>query len=411
MQRDIGEKLNNGSTVVNGTNGTHDQEPVELDALIIGGGFSGCYLIHLLRQAGFSCKIVEAGSGLGGIWHWNQYPGARVDSQLPIYALSLPDVWKTWTWSQQYPGWQELQAYFRHVDKQLDISKDVFYSTKVVAADFDGAANKWNVSCNTGAKFKVSFLLAGIGFAAKRYVPDWKGLDEYQGEMYHSSFWPKEGVDVHGKRVAVVGTGATGVQIIQEWAEDAGHLTVFQRTPNQALPMNQASISPEAQDIDKLKYDQYFKHRLTTDAGFMYTSIKDKKLSDLSDQDREAFFEATWNAGGFRFLAASYADVAMDPQANRLAYDFWARKVRERVHDPRKRDLLAPLEPVHPFGARRPSLEQDYYDLFNKESVEIVDTNATPIQGFTKDGIVTEDGTLHKFDAIAMATGRSMKSL
>ena len=213
MQRDIGEKLSNGG---NGDTNISTQEPIELDALIIGGGFSGCYLIHGLRKAGFSCKIVEAGSALGGIWHWNQYPGARVDSQNPIYALSLPEVWKTWSWSEEYPGWKELQEYFRHVDKQLDISKDVFYNTKVMAADFDGEANKWTASCNTGAKFRVSFLLAGIGFAAKRYIPDWKGLEDFQGNMYHSSFWPKEGVDVRGKRVAVVGTGATGVQIIQE---------------------------------------------------------------------------------------------------------------------------------------------------------------------------------------------------
>ena len=193
---------------------------------------------------------------------------------------------------------------------------------------------------------------------------------------------------------------------MERWAKDAEHLTVFQRTPNQALPMRQAALTPEAQEIDKLKYEEYFKHRLTTDAGFMYSSIKDRKLSDLSDKDREAFFEDVWQAGGFRFLA-SYAEVSVDPKANRLAYDFWARKVRERVHDPRKQDLLAPLEPVHPFGARRPSLEQDYYDLFNRESVEIVDTKETPIQELTSEGILTEDGKLHKFDAIAMATGRS----
>ena len=334
----------------------------------------------------------------------HRYPGARVDSQNPIYALSLPEVYKTWSWSQQYPGWEELQAYFKHVDKQLDISKDVYFSTKVLSGEFDANTNRWTVTCNTGKTFKASFLLPGIGFAAKRYVPDWPGQDKFQGEMHHSSFWPDH-VEVSGKDVAVIGTGATGVQVIQEWAKEAKSCTVFQRTPNHALPMRQAKIDPAWEEQDKLKYDEYFKHRLTTDAGFAYTTIKTGRLTDLSEDDREKLFEKLWQAGGFSFLAAGYADMVADPKANRLAYDFWARKVRARIHDARKRDLLAPLEPVHPFVARRPSLEQDYYDLFNKDSVDIIDTNATPVESFVEEGIVTSDGKVHKFDTIALCTG------
>ena len=225
--------------------------------------------------------------------------------------------------------------------------------------------------------------------------------------MHHSSFWPDH-VDVSGKDVAVIGTGATGVQVIQEWAKEAKSCTVFQRTPNHALPMRQAKIDPEWEEQDKLKYDEYFKHRLTTDAGFAYTTIKTGRLADLPDAEREKLFEKLWKAGGFSFLAAGYADMGADPKANRLAYDFWVHKVRARIHDVRKRDLLAPLESVHPFAARRPSLEQDYYDLFNRDSVDIVDVNATPIEDFVEDGILTSDGKVHKFDAVALCTGTSV---
>lgn len=232
MQRELRRELRRDSII----DGDGVTEPLELDVLVIGGGFAGCYLLHNLRKQNFNTKVVEAGTGLGGIWHWNgehcvlqfanivliatkAYPGARVDSQFPVYALSIPEVYNTWYWTQNYPGSAELRDYFKHMDKVLDLSKDVFYRTTVLGADFDRETNKWTVRCQNGKLFRASFLIASVGFAARRFIPDSPGLDKFAGRMLHSSFWPHEGIDVSGKKTAVIGTGATGVQIIQEWAK------------------------------------------------------------------------------------------------------------------------------------------------------------------------------------------------
>ena len=211
MQRSIGSRYqtHGASNGVNGSNGHADgtRSHLELDALIVGAGFAGVYLLHRLRQEGYNVKIAEAGTGLGGIWHWNSYPGARVDSQYPEYAYGIPEVYNTWTWTEQYPGEKELKRYFKHVDKVLNISKDVLYEHKVVSAGFDPSIDKWHLVCENGKRITARFFLGCLGFAAKRYFPDWPGLDDFKGYVCHSSFWPTEGVDMKGKRVAVIGTG------------------------------------------------------------------------------------------------------------------------------------------------------------------------------------------------------------
>jgi cation diffusion facilitator CzcD-associated flavoprotein CzcO len=388
----------------NGVNGDTDSyaDNLDVDCLIVGAGFGGVYLLHHLRKMGYNCKIYEAGKDLGGIWYWNCYPGARVDSQVPVYEYSMPEVWKDWTWSETYPGWQELREYFKHVDKVLDVRKDVAFDSCVVGADFDQSKGKWTVTTEDGRTAHCRFLIIATGFAAKRHFPDWKGLDTFKGVMHHSSFWPNEGVDVKGKRVAVVGTGSTGVQIAQETAKEANHLTVFQRTPNLALPMAQRKITQEQQE--KKGYPQFFDDRMKTFAGFSYDFVKRKTLNDTPEQ-REAFYEELWKNGGFEFWLATYEDMLFDDDANREAYNFWAKKTRARIHDPWKRDILAPLEPIHPFGTKRPSLEQDFYEQFNKPNVDVVDLRANPIVEAVPNGLITADGKLHEIDIIALATG------
>ncbi|KAI5367248.1 Putative flavin monooxygenase, FAD/NAD(P)-binding domain superfamily [Septoria linicola] len=391
----------NGHT--DGTNGSGPQA-LELDALIIGGGFAGVYLLHLLRQSGFNVKIIEAGSALGGIWHWNNYPGARVDSQWPVYQLAIPEVFNTFEWKEHYPGASELQRYFQHADKVLDISKDTIYNTRVEQAIWDDEAKKWNITCDTGLKVRTPFLNCCLGFAAKRHFPDWAGLDNFAGYICHSSFWPKEGVDMRGKRVACVGSGATGIQIAQESAKQAEHLTVFVRTPNTCIPMNQAPVDPEkakGQLIEILP--RRLKERYRTVGGFLYDDPT-KSVMGTPKEERDAILEAAWKAGGFTILF-TFADVQTDITANRYMYDFWASKVRARISDPEKRDILAPLEPPHPFGGKRPSLEQDYYEQLDKDHVTVVDLKKTPIERVVPEGIVTSDGKLHELDIIAMATG------
>ena len=386
---------------INGSTGSY-ADNLEIDCLIIGAGFGGVYLLHHLRRMGYNCKIYEAGKDLGGIWYWNCYPGARVDSQVPVYEYSMPEVWKDWTWSEAYPGWEELRAYFKHVDKVLGIKEDVAFDSCVVGANFDQSAGKWIVKTEDGRTARSRFLILATGFAAKRHFPDWKGIDTFKGVMHHSSFWPDKGVDVKGKRVAVVGTGSTGVQITQETAKEAASVTVFQRTPNLALPMAQRALTKEQQE--KKDYPEFFSERMKTFAGFPYDFLKRNTLDDTPEQ-REAFYEKLWQAGGFGFWLATYHDMLYSDAANREAYNFWAKKTRARIQDPRKRDLLAPLEPIHPFGTKRPSLEQDYYEQFNKPNVDIVDLRSNPIKEFVAKGLITEDGKLHEFDVIALATG------
>lgn len=303
MQRDIStvQPTTQSNGHFNRADSPNDIQPTEsLDAVVVGAGFAGCYLLHRLREKGFKAKIIEAGSGLGGIWHWNAYPGARVDSQYPIYAYSLPEVYEDWNWSSHYPGGEELRDYFNHVDKKLGIKKDTVFNSKVVKAVFDESDDMWTIYCDTGATFRSRFFVASLGFAAKRYFPDWEGLDQFKGVIHHSSFWPHEGVDVKGKKCGVVGTGATGVQITQEWAREIGEdgdLKMFQRTPNLACPMRQVYLTPEQQAEDKLKYKELFEQRFQNFNGFLY-QFRPEKMFDYTAEERQEMFDTLWKMVG-----------------------------------------------------------------------------------------------------------------
>ncbi|KAI1492586.1 hypothetical protein F5X96DRAFT_364086 [Biscogniauxia mediterranea] len=379
-------------------------ENLEVDALVVGGGFAGIFMLKTLRDRGYKAVIYEAGNDLGGTWRWNCYPGARVDSEVPEYEFSWPEVWKTWNWRNNYPNYQELRAYFDHVDKVVDIKKDCAFNTVVVGAHFDTKEGLWVIKTEDGRTTKAKFLILGTGFAARRYVPDWPGMDRFQGVIHHSSFWPDEHVDVKGKRCAVIGTGASGVQIVQAWGPEAGELKVFQRTPNLAVPMRRRDLTVKEQEDAKKYYPEIFKLREKNFAGFTYGWIE-KNCFDDSQEEREAFYEKVWKEGGFRFWVGLYKDQLYDAEANKESYKFWAKKTRDRIGDPRKRDLLAPLEMPHLFGVKRPCLEYNYYEQFNRPNVDVVDIRNNAVKAFDETGIILEDGTHHEFDVIAVATG------
>ena len=229
-------------------------------------------------------------------------------------------------------------------------------------------------------------------------------MDKFKGIIHHSSFWPEEGIDVKNKRCAVIGTGASGVQIVQEWGPKAGGVTVFQRTPNLALPMRKRDLSVKDQEDAKKLYPELFRYRETSFAGFHY-DWNEKNTTDVGDEEREALYEKIWAEGGFRFWLAVYKDNLYNPDSNQKSYDFWLKKTRARVSDPRKRDILAPKDMPHFFGVKRPCLEYNYYDQFNRETVDIVDTKNNPIKEFTETGITLQDGSHHEFDVVAVATG------
>lgn len=375
----------------------------KLDVLLVGAGFSGLYLLHRLRERGFNVHLFEAGSGLGGIWHWNCYPGARVDSDCPIYQYSIDELWKEWDWSERFPGWKEMREYFKFVDRKLNLSKDITFNTRVQTADFDETNREWVVRSIGNGPIRAQFLIVNTGFGSKPHTPKIDGLDKFKGECHHTGLWPQQGIDFTGKRVAVIGTGASGVQTAQEAARTAKHLTVFQRTPNFALPMQQKKLTPEDNRRMRPEYPKLFDTRGKTFAGFQYDFIP-KNAVDLSEAERNAEYERLWNDGGFSYWLAIFQDTLFNETANQYAYDFWRKKVQARVRDAKIAEKLAPAKAPHPFGAKRPSLEQWYYEIFNQDNVKLVDMNETPILRLSERGIVTKDGEI-EVDVIALATG------
>lgn len=373
------------------------------DVLVVGAGFTGLYQLHRLRQLGFSVRLLEAGADLGGIWYWNCYPGARVDTHVPMYEFSGEDLWRDWTWTERFPAWDELRRYFRYVDQKLDLSRDIRFNTRVEGAEFDEGGQQWTVRTQDGGAVRAQFLVLCTGFAAKPYVPTLKGLDQFEGAKHHTAWWPQNGLDLTAKRVGVIGTGASGVQVVQEAAAVAAELTVFQRTPILALAMQQCALDDAVQVEMKRDYPARFARRRESFGGFDFHA-SGKSALEVSPEERQAVYEASWAAGGFSFWASTFYDVMMNLEANRTAYDFWREKVRARIRDPELAEKLAPREPPHPFGVKRPSLEQTYYDVFNQDNVRLVDLKANPILEITPSGVRTADGD-YDLDILVLATG------
>lgn len=403
--------LLSGTSGMNGTAGTYATDDINghstishYDVVIIGAGFGGCYSLHKFREAGFSCHVFEAGSGLGGVWHWNSYPGARVDSEIPYYQFSVPQVYKDWNWSQRFPGHAELKEYFKHVDRKLDLSKDVSYNSVVNGADFDDATHTWTVETQNGHRVTCQWLVPATGSSHKPYQPVFPNMDSFRGQIIHSASWPALDPELQGKNVAVIGAGASGIQCVTEISKKAKKLTNYIRNPNIALPMQQRSLSELEQRINKANYLNWFRNARESAAGIAgdpCTAVS----TDHSAEEREAMWEELYSRGGFNFQAANYVDYLVDEKANRMLYDFWCKKTRERVRDPAKADIVAPLEPPYPFATKRSSLEHDYYECISRENVDLVDLKKSAILEFTPTGIKTEDGDEREFDIIVLATG------
>ncbi|KAH7071689.1 hypothetical protein FB567DRAFT_455139 [Paraphoma chrysanthemicola] len=391
---------------LNGTsdhaNGTDKQV---LDALIVGAGFGGVYQLKTLRDAGYKVKLVEHGSDYGGVWYWNRYPGARVDSAIPHYEFSDPAVWKDWTWKQRFPGSEELRAYFAHVANRWDIRKDTQFNTFVSSATWNEDEARWTVRTEAGEVFSVKYLLMNTGFAAKKYIPDWDGVDTFKGTFLHPSNWPHEEPDLKGKRIAVVGTGSTGIQLAQDLSKVASQLTVFQRTPNMSLQMAQVDYTPPEQAIARSDYADLFAGRKDSFSGFSFNFLPKSTFDDTPEQ-RQKVYEELWAKGDFEFWLATYYDMLFTKEANREAYNFWRNKTRAKIHDPKIADVLAPMEQPHAFGCKRISLENGYFEIYNQPNVTLVDTSdaGTPIQSITSKGIRTTEKE-HEFDIIICATG------
>ncbi|KAG9676690.1 FAD/NAD(P)-binding domain-containing protein, partial [Aureobasidium melanogenum] len=376
---------------------------VDLDALIVGAGFGGVYQLKRLRDLGYNVKLVESGTDFGGVWYWNRYPGARVDIPIPHYEFSDPQLWEEWTWKQRFPGSAELRAYFSFVADTWDIRDHCVFNSYVNSAIWDEESSKWIVKIRGGLTYRATFFLPNTGFAAKRYIPDWKGIESFKGTWIHPSFWPAEDLDLKGKRIAVIGTGSTGVQLSQELAPVASEFVLFQRTPNLALPMKQQEFDGEAQTLPKEQYADLYAGRKFSFCGIDY-SFSAQKTFDHTPEERRAVYEALWAHGDFHFWLATYGDMLFSDEANTEAYNFWRDNVCARLNSPRLKDKFAPMKKPHAFGCKRVSLENGFYELFNNPNIHLVDVNETPVIEITSDGIKTTEREW-EFDLVVCATG------
>ncbi|KAH8424885.1 flavin-containing monooxygenase [Aspergillus melleus] len=374
-----------------------------LEAIIVGAGFGGCYLLRNLRNLGFRVQAFEEGHGLGGVWWHNRYPGARVDNRTPFYEFSDPELWSEWNWSELYPGQQEILEYFRFVDRKWNLSQDIIFGTKVTDARWHDVERVWTVWTDKGHCVSARHLLLSLGFAAKKYIPYLEGLETFEGFKCHTAEWPKQPVDLAGKRVGVMGTGATGVQIIQELGPKVSELVVLQRSPNCALPMRQRTNKIP---VSKAEYYELFRKMRLCQTGNLYPRIDRKAMDDTHDQ-RITFYEKLWEEGGFAPAQGNYSDFMTDLDANHAFYQFWRDKVRQRIttNDPELIENLAPWEPPYPFGTKRPSLEQTFYEVFNQDNVRLVPLKKNPIKQILPNGIQFHDGRTVELDALILATG------
>jgi len=375
---------------------------LDYETVIIGAGMSGLYQLHRLRELGIKARVFEAGTNVGGTWYWNRYPGARFDSESYSYGYSFSkELLQEWEWSEHFAGQPETLRYLNYVADKFDLRRDIQFRSRVTAAIYDEGTRSWGVTLEDGSHVRARVLITAIGPLSTPTLPRIAGRDDFQGQSFHTARWPREPVDFAGKRVAVVGTGATGVQTIQTIAGDVEHLTVFQRTPNWCAPLHNGKIDAETQAKIRAGYPEMFARCQETFACFIHTPDP-RGAFEVSDEEREAFYEKLYAERGFGIWQGNFRDILIDRKANATISDFVARKIRQRVKDPKTAEKLIPKN--HGFGTRRLPLETFYYEVYNRDNVELVDLTETPIDRITPNGIKTsaED---YKFDIIIYATG------
>jgi cation diffusion facilitator CzcD-associated flavoprotein CzcO len=328
-----------------------------------------------------------------------------VDSRYPVYQYTDPDLAKDWTWKEAFPGHEELREYIAFVVQKWDLESHITCDAEVTSASFDESQHNWEINCKDGRMFRARWLINCLGFASQPYIPqEWQN-HSFNGISFHSSRWPQDGIDLTGKRVAVVGTGASAVQIIQTIVKDVEHLTVYQRTPSVCLPMRQQQLTKEYQDEFKASGEMEALQKLCkyTKHGGQNCQWSGRTWADDTPEQRLEVFEAAWRKGGFHPMLSTYFDTFTDPDANRDAWQFWARKCRERIEKPEYHDILAPLEPVHAFAGKRTPMEQDYYEAFNRSNVALVDMKTSPIEEIAPSGIRSAKEGLREYDVIVFA--------
>lgn len=372
------------------------------DAVIVGAGFAGLYMLHRLRKAGLNCRVYEAGSGVGGTWYWNRYPGARCDVESVEYSYSFSEELESeWRWSERYAPQAEILRYLNHAAERFDLLKDIEFETRVEQAVFDADGGEWGIVTDRGGRVTALFCIMATGCLSTAKVPEYPGLDRFQGSWYHTGHWPAEGVDFTGKRVAVIGTGSSGIQSIPIIAEQASQLHVFQRTPNFSLPAHNGPLEEETRE--KWHAARHARREEARNSVFAILSVDGNERSALEapPEEREATYEERWRRGGFAVVGA-YVDLVTNKEANDTAAEFVREKIRATVKDPRTAEKLIPRD--YPLGTKRICVDTNYYATFNRENVTLVDVRETPIEAITAQGIRTSDGD-YEVDCLVFATG------
>ena len=373
------------------------------DAIVIGAGISGLYQLYRLRELGLSARVFEAGGDVGGTWYWNRYPGARFDSESYSYGYSFSrELLGEWEWSEHFAPQPETLAYVNHVADKFDLRRDIRFDTRITHARWDEEATQWEVGAEDGHRARARFLITAVGPLSIPQMPDLEGMEDFAGRAFHTADWPRDpSFSLDGRRVGIIGTGATGVQAIQEMAKTAGTLTVFQRRPNWCAPLHNRPITPEEQKRIKETYDDTFRRCRASHGGFIHDADR-RRAMRVSPEVREAFYEKLYSEPGFGIWMGNFRDTFIDEAANRTLSDFIARKIRERVKDPATAEKLIPRD--HGFGTRRVPLETHYYEVYNQDNVRLIDLMETPMERITPRGVRTS-AEEHSLDILVYATG------
>jgi cyclohexanone monooxygenase len=380
-----------------------DQQPAandRVDAVIVGAGFAGMYLVQRLRELGLSVRAFEAGSNVGGTWYWNRYPGCRVDIISPEYSYEFSDaLQQEWEWSEKYATQPELLQYANHVADRFDLRQDIQFNTRVTAAHYDETSGRWAVTTDGGDTTSCQYLVLATGMLSQANLPPIPGIEDFQGKIYHTAQWPHEPVDFSSKRVAVIGTGSSGCQAIPEIAERAEHVTVFQRTANYVIPAHNEPLDPTEARAIKADYRTLRERNKAYPFAFFFETT-DKSALEVSDEERERQYEAAWKRGGLMFMGV-FSDLLTDDRANATARDFFRRKLLAIVDDP---DIAALLTPDFSIGCKRLIVGTQYYETYNRPNVDLVGIKDSPIEQITANGVVV-NGVTYQADAIVLATG------
>lgn len=379
-----------------------DGDDVDVDAVVVGAGFGGLRMLHELRTLGVSALVIEEGIDVGGTWHWNRYPGARTDSESWTYCYSFSkELLHEWEWPERYSAQPDVLRYLQYVADRFDLRRDIRFGTRVASASYDDAANRWSLITDRGEVITCRYAIFATGPLSRPLPPPYEGLDEFTGEWHVTARWPADAVDVRGRRIAVIGTGATGIQVVPVVAEDAEHVTVFQRTPNYVIPARNRELDATDRAAILDRYDEIWALTQRQTGGF---SIPEAEhcFDDLSTDEQEHVLQRAWDQGGFQFLFSTFRDLMLNERANDAAAEFIRRQIRAIVRDPATAEALCPKG--YPLGAKRPPLGHWYYEAFNRPNVTLVDLQREPIERITATGVRAAVHE-HTCDLLVFATG------